>query len=1392
MRWRWRILIALAALPVVAVLALWIAIDSAPVRAWLTATIIEAVSTPGEMEVGIEDLGPGLPAAVNIGAVTVADRDGVWLRIEGIALDWNPWALIGGNVVIDDLSVGSVTVLREPLPTPATPEDEAVADDAEFALPQAPGIGIDVARLEITTIAIDASVLGTPAGYRLSGHADLDSAGAGTLVLDLDRLDSTSGRFALRFDVDLGDNTLAINADLDEGEGGLLVHLLDIAPYPAFSATLAAKGTVSDWDGTLSLVLAETADADARFSVRQDGDVMTLTTTGTAHPGGLLDEQTAALVGDAVTWDADVSMEGEQLTLNNVVLDVDPASVKASGTVGLDAMALDLAFDASGRQTAALAELAAPLRFTEWTLAGHVAGTAQAPVLSGVLDVEKPEAQDMAAQSVRLDLENLSMLSDGGWSIAARLALTQPDIGDPLGNAQLGARPSLAVRGTLGADFESVDLFLVELELAAGHLETEIALTTTDGAIRVSGLRADLPLAPLSTLWGLDLTGMLAVSGDLDIAAWGESADGSLRLETSGLSTGQAMLDAITGEAPGIAVTISGGADRVIVSAATIDLPIWNATGDFDIDVVAGTLEGRLSGPFQTTPALAAQVDPALRASGTLGIVAKGPLAAPVMDVRLAVARGAYDTLPLDGAVLDLRELDVSNGMSTALRVSLPHGDSELAAQTRLVFDADFAHLAVQDFRLTGPGISGGGTLDINLATTLIDGRIAGQLSDLSKLADALELGALDGAGVFEATFTADQDGRQTVEARTWIEQASLEGLGIGELALAATVNDAMATPMLDVRGSFAGVDLVGMTTVDKALFTARGGLDALDVTLEARGGSGEGWRFDTTATIGMKDAASTVTLAHLELVSGDHRVATTKVLNVTIDQDGITTDKLTMTIDGGTLSFNVAMGDDYIKGGMLIEAVPLSFLEMIDPELLMQGQFDGTAEFDIDPNDGDAKASFVGSGLRLPAATIEEEAQISLDANWDDSRLKIALDIAGIEGLTGALKAEWPLTFDPASGAVEVPPQQKVAADITIKGDMAKLWQHLPVGNQLLSGDIDVALAVTGVAADPKVQGQARLENGRYENLEWGTIIDDILVDASSTREGELEVSVDANDGGSGSIKVDGKADFNQNGRLILDAKLTLANAHLVRRDDARLVAGGDLTFTGTIAGGDIVGRFKTVEADINVAQSLPTSVTVLNAQDAFRDKLGTGPPASVAPWKANLDIIIDMPGKIRVHGRGLESEWSGKITIAGMIDDPQVSAKLNLVRGNLDIIGRRFTITTGNVELVPADHGDPRFDVVATMDTGDIKGQLEVSGRVSAPKIQVTTVPPLPQDEALARLLFGKGTGNLSAIEAFQLASAISEITGTTAAATASSTISAMPWGSMCWKWEPMPTGR
>ena len=55
-----------------------------------------------------------------------------------------------------------------------------------------------------------------------------------------------------------------------------------------------------------------------------------------------------------------------------------------------------------------------------------------------------------------------------------------------------------------------------------------------------------------------------------------------------------------------------------------------------------------------------------------------------------------------------------------------------------------------------------------------------------------------------------------------------------------------------------------------------------------------------------------------------------------------------------------------------------------------------------------------------------------------------------------------------------------------------------------------------------------------------------------------------------------------------------------------------------------------------------------------------------------------------------------------------------------------------------------------------------MNVTGSASNPQVSFSSTPGLPQDEILSRILFGSSVGNLSAIQAVQLAASFNSLRG------------------------------
>ena len=147
---------------------------------------------------------------------------------------------------------------------------------------------------------------------------------------------------------------------------------------------------------------------------------------------------------------------------------------------------------------------------------------------------------------------------------------------------------------------------------------------------------------------------------------------------------------------------------------------------------------------------------------------------------------------------------------------------------------------------------------------------------------------------------------------------------------------------------------------------------------------------------------------------------------------------------------------------------------------------------------------------------------------------------------------------------------------------------------------------------------------------------------------------------------------------------------------------------------------------------------------------------------FDATLALTVSAPGRIFIRGRGINAEVGGDLKIAGSARDPpgdrrlRPAARLARAAPTQAIL----TFTRGHVVF----HGDvmPELDLVAETNASDVTARIEVSGPAAQPTFAITSTPSLPEDEILARVLFQRPSGNLSAFQALELANAAATLSG------------------------------
>ncbi|WP_136439981.1 translocation/assembly module TamB domain-containing protein [Pacificoceanicola onchidii] len=185
-------------------------------------------------------------------------------------------------------------------------------------------------------------------------------------------------------------------------------------------------------------------------------------------------------------------------------------------------------------------------------------------------------------------------------------------------------------------------------------------------------------------------------------------------------------------------------------------------------------------------------------------------------------------------------------------------------------------------------------------------------------------------------------------------------------------------------------------------------------------------------------------------------------------------------------------------------------------------------------------------------------------------------------------------------------------------------------------------------------------------------------------------------------------------------------------------------------------ISSFGDIPAITHIGE--PSAVRQTRSYAGLLDVTGAG--RTGGSGALSLDLQINALNKIFVRGRGLDAELGGSLRLTGTSADVIPEGRFDLIRGRLDILGKRLTLEEGDIRL----QGDliPNLRLVAQTSAEDTTVFITVEGPADAPQITFTSDPALPEDEVLARLLFGKDIRSISALQAVQLASAVATLAG------------------------------
>jgi translocation and assembly module TamB len=1277
--------------------------------------LVAAVASSDSIKV--EGIGGFIPVDLRVAKIELRDRKGVWLSLSDARVNWSFSSLFTGRVRIEEATARQVEVLRPP--QPSDEETKEAVTNTGIHIP----LGVDLGMLSIDDLHVGAELGGVDSHWKVSGSGLVTADGTPSRVkLDMTRSDGPAAHVSA--DVGFRLDRFSVDGRIvakESSQGGVVAALIGRPDLEGMSLELTAQGDRSDGKAELTAAAGDAVTSNGAARWHREGSATALSLQLSAVGPGLPDSPIARLLrapasvaGEATFDDAGL------LTVKQAVLKIGPAQLDATARYDTAADKLEAKAHLQAAEAGPLSDLAAGVRWRNLKLDVQAAasGLASKPQATATLtgsadDVALPMLGDRAPPPGHVDLSaRLGMNADG------RLVVESFDVSTPLAALKGGGgyMPSTrAADGKVAIDLADLSAFSVlagmKLE-GKGHLDLTARSDENGQAVDWKGTLEQLALENMPP--GL-VKETISLSGSA-----GLQADEAWRL------------DKVTMASPGFTFEMSGhGRQRTGQIDMTLALPRL------------GLLQEDIAG--------------AAAAKGTVVLTPKGG------DLQLT---------------LDLSDLSRGGIASKKLSLMLDAALEGEAVQGRLRAEGDLANQPVNldgrfaraaDGGLRVPTLQGhwaSASIDVtDLAVTPTSATGRGHL-EMSRLEDLAPLVGTALAGALELDIATESDDAGKVRIALRGEKLRSGAIGAGSVRLDATVTDPFGAAVADA--TMKAERLSGVADIGRANATVKGNRQAFDVTLAAAGAITNA---SLAARIEPMAEEIRIGLQRLDARYKGIPVALAAPARLKVVGQRVAIEPATLRLGGGRLAVSGVVDPAASDLTLDIAGLPLALVDAFAPGTGLEGRLQAKAHVTGALANPKVQATYAANGLRikrpetalLPALAIQGSAsmadrQASVDARVSAGRAA-SLGIKGRAALaqnTATVQISGTADLAPFSPALGLAVRNVTG---TLRPDVT-----LNIANGAVTGSGTIALSNATLSLPAS---GLRLSGGQALMSLQGDTLQLQRLSFQTARNGSISAT--------GTVRLDPAQGFP------VDLTVTAQKALVANRPDLLATASANVRIAGsTLSGFDVSGPVTIDRAEISIggsqAAAYPT-VAVREINGAAKTGSVAAPPpppppptpVGPQPPAANgvrLDLVVQAPQAVFVRGRGLNAEVGGQFTVTGDPSAPAVLGNLTLRRGDFNLVGHRLNFKRGNVSLVSATTIDPLLDFAATTTVQGTTIEVDITGSARAPKIELTSSPALPQDEAMALLLFGKPAAGLSPFELLSAAEALAELTGKTPA--------------------------
>lgn len=1280
-----------------------------------------------------------LSSEATVGAITIADREGVWLRIENAKLNWSRTALFTGRLSIQSLVAERIDFIRKPLPDTGLPSPES----SSFSLPELP-LSINIDSLDVARLKFGPDIFGLQSEVSLTGNLSL-ADGSLTSAFDIKRLDGPGGNFALRAAYANADQKLDLDLKVTEPANGIVANLLNIDGRPPVDLTLTGNGTLDDLKIDLALDTNGSRTLTGGFTLVRQADGRVFATRVDGPIAVLVPPAFRDFFGAETALSANgLLKDGGGFRLDDLALSSAALNLKASAESGNDGFLNKLRVDATIRDDSK-SEVLLPVKGGETTIKNATLqisyGDRPTSDWTGKLAVAGFKNATISATDIALDMggvaENLNDAANRRVTFDVKGGISGIDATDAKIAEALGDKIDLAIAGGWSAG-SAVDLAKASIE--GNGLSLELQGKINDFVFSGDILAKIASLAPYAALADRDLAGSIDLKASGTLSPVSGAFDLNLDGNAQNMRTGTQAVDNILNGS----VELSGGVARNTQGFSARNFRIGNelseitANGsfasdkaDFDFGVMLSDLKllseqasGRMTikGSARGDDKLIAL---ALRADAPQGTLAGRKLSEGALDFNALLDGNATTGASLSGKLAGNAFL---NGQKIDLGTLIDIVNDEKRL-TNLVFNAGGTHLS--------------GNVMQNAK-----GLLAGQLKvDAPDISTAAALFLADATGSANADIALDANGeRQNAVINAKANGLKINGNHITSADVALTAQDLFGVPVVDGTASARDI-LIGTFGIDS--FDAKANATGTKTDFTASTKLKIGTLANASGSLEPKDGGFELALTTADVKQGT--LAATLAAPATIAMKGsdISFGDIVVNTGDGQVKVNGAIGDK-LDLSVALSNLPLALANTFKPELGLGGTLNGTAR--VTGTKDNPNAAFDIAARGVTAAELKNQGIAPLDADAkgssDNNRLNVDAHVTGGASNGNGIDVT-------AKGAVPLG-KGDLAIDINL-ANLPLTALNGAVKGQDLAGNVTGTARVTGPLTNPAASFDLRGTGLAAKPLRDNGLAPISLQASGSYAAKAVDISSLTLEGPQGlNVTANGKVPLSGQG-LGVDVSgsipLALANRFLADRGSQ---ASGTLSLTANVSGGfdkpQLRGMFSTSGAqfidpetnlrlnNINIMGAMEgETITLRQVNAGFGSggsisATGTISTNAAANFPANIDIKLERARY--ADGKLVVATVDGNISITGpLMRDP-------LIAGRIDVERAEITVPEnlgGGAAYVPVEHIHTPKNVQITLDRAKVETRR---GSVPTPTAR-PTMPRLDLVVNAPNQIFVRGRG-------------------------------------------------